>query len=61
VVGTGGSALDSQFGTPDPNSEVRNGSTHGVLKLTLSPTGYDWQFISSKGAVVDAGGPNACH
>jgi acid phosphatase type 7 len=61
VVGTGGSPLDKAFSAPDPNSEVRNGSTHGVLKLTLQPTGYEWQFISAGGVVVDAGGPNACH
>jgi hypothetical protein len=61
VVGTGGFGLYNQFSTPDPNSEVRNGTTHGVLKLTLQPTAYQWEFISSAGAVVDSGGPDACH
>ena len=28
-----------------PNSEIRNSDTFGVLKLTLHPTSYDWQFI----------------
>ncbi len=36
VVGTGGTSLRS-FGTVKANSEVRNSSTHGVLKLTLAP------------------------
>ena len=61
VVGTGGAPLYAQFGAPDLNSEVRNGSTHGVLKLTLQPTGYEWQFMSSEGTLVDSGGPDACH
>jgi len=44
VVGTGG-AGHSSFGTPAPGSEVRNSSTYGVLKLTLSTDGtgaYTW-------------------
>ena len=33
------------FGPARPNSEARNGVDHGVLKLTLHPRGYDWQFV----------------
>lgn len=44
VVGTGGSALYS-FKTIRANSEVRNNSTWGVLKLTLDPFSYSWDFI----------------
>jgi acid phosphatase type 7 len=61
VVGTGGAGLYSRFSTPDPNREVRNGSTRGVLKLTLQPASHGWQFVSSEGAVVDSGGPDGCH
>jgi hypothetical protein len=43
VVGTGGRSLYS-FATIRPNSEVRYNTTWGVLKLTLHPTGYDWEF-----------------
>ena len=56
VVGTGGGGLYS-FGNPEPNSEFREASTFGVLKLTLHPTSYEWEFVSSAGEVVDAGGP----
>ena len=48
VVGTGGSNHTS-FTTTFANSEVRNASTYGVLKLTLPPTGYDWQFVPEAG------------
>ena len=60
VVGTGG-ASHYDFGAPDPNSEFREASTFGVLKLTLQPSSYEWQFVSSAGEVVDSGGPDACH
>ena len=36
VVGTGG-AEHYSFGTIQPNSQVRNADTSGVLKLTLHP------------------------
>src|SRR6266498_1830414 len=39
VVGTGGASLSS-FGTVAANSEVRNSSTFGVLKLTLHQSSY---------------------
>jgi len=38
VVGTGGGALGSLYGT-SPNSEIRNNHTFGVLVLTLRPDG----------------------
>jgi Calcineurin-like phosphoesterase len=60
VVGTGGRSL-YEFGSPDPNSQVRDNSNYGVLELTLHPRSYGWRFLSESGAVVDAGGPVACH
>ena len=44
VVGTGGGQLYG-FDEPRPNSQVRQGDTHGVLKLTLLPESYDWEFV----------------
>ena len=36
-------------------------ATYGVIKLTLRPGGYDWNFIEAgSGAVLDAGS-EACH
>ena len=59
VVGTGGASLHS-FGTIAPNSEVRNNTTWGVLKLTLNPTSYDWEFIPIAGQTFTDSGSAAC-
>ena len=59
VVGTGGVHL-SRFKTVQPNSEVRDASTWGVLKLTLRPTSYDWEFIPVAGSTFRDGGSSAC-
>ncbi len=49
VVGTGGRSF-YQFGSILPNSVVRNTETPGLLKLTLHPDSYHWQFIPVAGA-----------
>jgi acid phosphatase type 7 len=59
VVGTGGEAL-RVFGIDKPNSDIRAAVDHGVLKLTLHPTGYDWAFVSVTGIFSDSGSA-ACH
>ena len=60
VVGTGG-INHYNFGTILPASQVRNPSTFGVLKLTLHPSNYDWQFIPVAGSgFMDSGSTN-CH
>jgi hypothetical protein len=33
---------------------------YGVIKLTLYPTGYDWQFVTIDGTVDDSGSAS-CH
>ena len=60
VVGTGGAGL-YEFGQILPTSEVRSSSAHGVLKLTLKPTGYDWQFIPVLGKTFTDSGTDTCH
>jgi len=59
VVGTGGAKLYT-FLTIQPNSEVRNDTTWGVLKLTLHPGSYDWQFIPIAGQTFQDSGSGAC-
>ncbi|MEK7158133.1 MAG: metallophosphoesterase [Patescibacteria group bacterium] len=61
VVGTGGAALRN-FNTPEPQSEIRNSTHYGVLKLTLHSKSYDWEFLSSIGdpAFSDRG-TAGCH
>ena len=60
TVGTGGHGVET-FGTPQPNSEVRQSGTYGVLKLTLRATGYDWQFVPIAGQTFTDTGSNNCH
>jgi hypothetical protein len=60
VVGTGGKNL-RPFGPTKANSEVRNNEAFGVLKLTLRPRGYDWQFISQAGKTFTDAGTGDCH
>ena len=60
TVGTGGHGVDA-FGTPRPNSEVRAVGTYGVLKLTLRPTSYEWQFVPIAGQTFTDSGYTACH
>jgi len=49
VVGTGGGSLAAFNTTIWANSQVRDASTHGVLKLTLHPNSYDWEFVPVAG------------
>jgi acid phosphatase type 7 len=60
VVGTGGKN-HRPFGEPKPNSEVRDATAFGVLKLTLSEKGYDWQFIPEPGKNFTDSGNGNCH
>jgi len=60
VVGTGGTLLRA-MGTPKANSEVANSSSHGVLKLTLAPVGYAWQFLPMAGQSFTDSGSGPCH
>ena len=53
TVGTGGAPL-YPFVRVAPGSEVRI-SAWGVLKLTLDPDRYAWEFITIGGAVGDSG------
>jgi len=60
VVGTGGKN-HREFGIHKANSEVRNNTAFGVLKLTLRPTGYDWKFIPEAGKSFTDSGSGSCH
>jgi len=59
VVGTGGAGL-YPFPTIQPNSQVRNNTTYGVLKLTLHSTSYDWQFVPIAGQNFTDSGSSNC-
>jgi len=60
VAGTGGLGIDT-FWVAQPNSEVRNSGTYGVLKLTLGAAGYDWAFIPAGSGTFTDAGSGTCH
>jgi calcineurin-like phosphoesterase family protein len=55
VVGTGGKSHYPFSKTPLATSRFRNSTSFGVLKLTLHPTSYDWEFVTDSGASIDRG------
>jgi len=59
VVGTGGASLYS-FPSIRPNSEMRNNTAWGVLRLTLRLTGYDWEFVPIAGQTFTDTGSADC-
>ena len=60
VVGTGGRDL---YNIEDPldNTKAHDDKTHGVLKLTLHPSSYDWQFVPVAGQDFTDSGTGICH
>jgi len=60
VVGTGGKN-HRPFGEIKANSEVRDFTAFGVLKLSLRPAGYDWEFIPEAGKGFTDSGSGSCH
>jgi hypothetical protein len=61
VVGTGGKNSHRLFSSIQPNSESHQADTFGVLKLTLHPKSYDWQFIPQEGKTFSDSGSGNCH
>ena len=59
IAGTGGAGLYA-FGPPRLNSEVRNSADHGVLKLTLHPGRYAWEFVPIAGGKFRDSGSSRC-
>ena len=59
VVGTGGGGV-YEFKKTAPNSEVRNNKAYGVLKLTLKPGKYEWEFLRGMGEMFRDTGSGTC-
>ena len=49
------------FKAIEPNSEVRDPSSFGVLELTLSAGSYAWRFVSDPPGGLDDSGSGTCH
>ena len=60
VAGTGGKN-HRPFGAQNANSEIRDAEAFGVLKLTLLPGSYTWQFVPEAGKTFTDSGQGACH
>ena len=59
TVGTGGATL-RDLGLPHPGSEVREGDTHGVMRLGLHDAGYEWEFVPVAGKTFTDSGAENC-
>ena len=60
VAGMGG-AGHYVFSTPIANTEAYNVDTYGVLKLTLGPGSYSWEFVPVAGKTYTDSGSGTCH
>ena len=59
VVGTGGAGV-YRFKETAKNSEVRQWQSYGVIKFSLYPGRYDWEFITAKGQPFEDKGSAQC-
>ena len=60
VVGTGGKSHTGDR-PRSPTARSATTVTYGVLKLTLRPAGYGWEYVTDRPDVFDDSGANACH
>jgi hypothetical protein len=62
VVGTGGGGGETPISSdPIANSEVRVDGIDGVLKLTMQPESYEWEFVPVEGESFTDFGSAQCH
>lgn len=60
IIGTGGKGVSAVVKL-HPNSQVTQGRTFGVLKLTLNPGSYAWEFVPEAGKTFTDAGRVDCH
>ncbi|MNS68413.1 Alkaline phosphatase precursor [compost metagenome] len=61
LVGTGGKNHYPFFKLPKRITAERNSKTFGVLKLTLEPQGYQWEFVPVANEKFTDSGRSAVH
>ena len=59
TVGTGGGGV-YRFKSKQANSEVRDNTAYGVIKFTLSPGRYTWEFVPMTGQPFSDSGSGTC-
>jgi hypothetical protein len=60
IVGNGGKSLQTRGATVQPNLEVCNYQTYGVLKLTLNARSVDWELVPETGESFTDFGTERC-
>jgi acid phosphatase type 7 len=60
TVGTGGFYF-YDWGQIRANSAARNNTSYGVIKFTLHPTSYDFEFVPIAGQTYNDSGSASCH
>ncbi len=60
VVGTGGRSHYA-LGPAIVGSEIRDGTSYGILALTLHQNSYDWHFVAQPDATFADSGSASCH
>ncbi|MEP7228532.1 MAG: PKD domain-containing protein [Gemmatimonadales bacterium] len=60
IVGTGGKGVGGVVKL-HPNSQITEGRTLGVMKLTLSPGSYSWELVPEAGKTFTDVGRADCH
>lgn len=63
IVGTGGKSHSTLQSPQLPNFQTGNDKTFGVLKLTLHPDSYDWEYVQAypSSPVFTDTGNTTCH
>ncbi|MGB8339182.1 MAG: metallophosphoesterase [Burkholderiales bacterium] len=61
MVGTGGANLSRIMENPRLNSEARDNSSHGILRLELAQGKYRWDFLPVSGGNYRDSGIGSCH
>jgi hypothetical protein len=61
IVGTGGAKLETRGRSCNGNCQVFDQITHGLIKLTLHPDSYDWEFLPEPGKTLADSGSGKCH
>jgi hypothetical protein len=60
VIGEGGNS-EYTVQAPGGNLEASQNGAHGVLRLTLHPSSYDWEFVPVAGQTYRDAGTGSCH
>src|SRR3954454_12227934 len=63
IVSTGGESHGTPPGTPGnpATTQITDYTSYGILKLTLHPNSYDWQFVPEVGGTFTDSGTGFCH